>query len=295
MSGVSWFRPFLVKELWDLGLLVVLLCNVANFLGEGSYLDHYVRDFPGISKKLGMCKACLSQTTPPSLFRWLEHCLQYGCNSANINDLPPLIRKDGHSVIWARKIVSFYSLLSGAKQAGRKLSSGVYCNLATGSSSSSEELTVLAMVGEKFGLQQLDLLPAGVSLPLRHALDKCRESPPSDWPAAAYVLLGREDLALSCLAHSHKYKELEIQTNVNLISMSTPYMLLLHPVTIPSTSSDTIGLDNTKFEDTDSVDGSMTDGMEHIFNSSTQLRYGRDLRLNEVSLGPSPESIIVKR
>ncbi|KAJ9683860.1 hypothetical protein PVL29_016384 [Vitis rotundifolia] len=266
----------------DLGLLVVLLCNVANFLGEGSYVDHYVRDFPGISKKLGMCKACLSQTTPPSLFRWLEHCLQYGCNSANINDLPPLIRKDGHSVIWARKIVSFYSLLSGAKQVGRKLSSGVYCNLATGSSSSSEELTVLAMVGEKFGLQQLDLLPAGVSLPLRHALDKCRESPPTDWPAAAYVLLGREDLALSCLAHSHKYKELEIQTNVNLISMSTPYMLHLHPVTIPSTSSDTIGLDNTKFEDTDSVDGSMTDGMEHIFNSSTQLRYGRDLRLNEV-------------
>ena len=165
----------------DLGLLVVLLCNVANFLGEGSYLDHYVRDFPGISKKLGMCKACLSQTTPPSLFRWLEHCLQYGCNSANVNDLPPLIRKDGHSVIWARKIVSFYSLLSGAKQAGRKLSSGVYCNLATGSSSSSEELTVLAMVGEKFGLQQLDLLPAGVSLPLRHVryvwiISKCMMS-----------------------------------------------------------------------------------------------------------------------
>lgn len=113
-------------------------------------------------------------------------------------------------------------------------------------------------------------------------MDKCRESPPTDWPAAAYVLLGREDLALSCLAHSHKYKELETQTNVKLISMSTPYMLHLHPVTVPPTSSDMIGLDSTKFEDTDSVDGSMTDGMEHIFNSSTQLRYGRDLRLNEV-------------
>ena len=60
----------------DLGLLVVLLCNVANFLGEGGYLDHYVHDFPGISKKLEMCKDCLSQTTPPRLFRWLEHCLQ---------------------------------------------------------------------------------------------------------------------------------------------------------------------------------------------------------------------------
>lgn len=147
---------------------MVLLCKVANSLGEGSYLDHYVRDFPGMSKQVGMCKACLAQRTPPSLFRWLENCLLYGCNSAKINDLPSLIYKDAHSISWARKIVSFYSLLCGAKQVGRKLSSGVYCNLATGSSSSSEELTVLAMVGEKFGLQQLDLLPAGVSLPLRH-------------------------------------------------------------------------------------------------------------------------------
>ena len=152
----------------DLGLLVVLLRNVACSLGDGSCLDYYVRDFPGMSEGVGMCKACLSQTTPPSLFRWLENCLLYGCASANINDLPTLIYKDGHSVSWARKIVSFYSLLCGAKLVGRKLSSGVYCNLATGSSSSSEELMVLAMVGEKFGLQQLDLLPAGVSLPLRH-------------------------------------------------------------------------------------------------------------------------------
>ncbi|KAK7361383.1 hypothetical protein VNO77_03439 [Canavalia gladiata] len=39
--------------------------------------------------------------------------------------------------------------------------------------------------------------------------------------------------------------------------------------------------DGTKVKDTDSVDGSMTDGMEHIFTSSTQLRCSRDLNLNE--------------
>nr|POE46089.1 anaphase-promoting complex subunit 1 [Quercus suber] len=267
----------------DLELLAVLLCNIANFLGEESYLDHYVRDFPSLSKKFGMDMTSCSRKIPPSLFRWLENCLQHGSSVANIDDLPYLICKDGSPVVsWARKIVSFYSLLSGAKRIGKKLSTGVYCNIAMGSHCTHEELTVLAMVGENFGLQQLDSLPSGVSLPLRHALDKCRESPPSDWPAAAYVLLGREDLALSCLACSCKSRELETQTNVNLISMSTPYMLHLHPVTIPSAVSDTIGLESTKFEDTDSVDGSMTDGMEHIFNSSTQLRYGRDLRLNEV-------------
>lgn len=117
-------------------------------------------------------------------------------------------------------------------------------------------------------------------------MDKCRESPPADWPASAYVLLGREDLAFSCLAHSCKLMELETQTNANLVSMSTPYMLHLHPVTVPSTVSDNIGLESTRLEDTDSVDGSMADGMENIFSSCTQLRYGRDLRLNEVTFVP---------
>lgn len=111
----------------------------------------------------------VSQKNPPSLFKWLENCLEYGYNYANVNDLPPLIRKDESSVVsWARKVVSFYSLLLGAKPIGKKLPSGVFCNIAPGSFCSNEELTVLAMVGENFGLQQLDLLPCGVSLPLRH-------------------------------------------------------------------------------------------------------------------------------
>ncbi|XVE99778.1 hypothetical protein REPUB_Repub03eG0230500 [Reevesia pubescens] len=293
----------------DLELLAILLCNIAKFLGEECYLDHYVRDFPALCKTVRLRSNSLSMKTPFSLFRWLENCLQHGCTPDNTNNLPLVICKDGSSVVsWARKIVSFYSLLCGAKLIGKKLSSGVSCNIASGSFCSNEELTVLAMVGEKFGLKELDSLPSGVSLPLRHlsfsnsycmesfnqilltrledimilALDKCRESPPADWPAAAYVLLGREDLALSCLAHSCKFKELETQTNVNLVSMSTPYMLHLHPVTIPSTVPDTIGLESTKFEDTDSIDGSMADGMENIFSCCTQLRYGRDLRLNEV-------------
>ncbi|OVA02727.1 Anaphase-promoting complex subunit 1 [Macleaya cordata] len=267
----------------DLGLLVVLLCDIAAILGEESYVDYYIRDFPHLCQKVEICETSFSPRTPPSLFRWFECCLQNGCHFANNNDLPPLICKDGCSVVsWARKIVSFYSILLGAERVGKKLSSGVYCDIATGAFCTSEELTVLAMVAERFGLQQLDLLPAGVSLTLRHALDKCRESPPTGWPAAAYVLIGREDLALSCLEHSSKSKELGSETSFNLISISTPYMLHLHPLTTPSSVSDVMRLDGFKIEDADSLEGSTVDGMEHIFNSSTQLRYGRDLRLNEV-------------
>lgn len=153
----------------DLDLLVVLLCDIANFLCEGSYLDYYIRDFPSLSEDFGGNQESSQNKSPPSLFRWLECCLRRGCSNANISDLPFLISKDGSSAVnWGRKIVSFYSLLCGAERYGKKLSSGVNCSIASGSSSTPEELMVLAMVGEGFGLQHLDLLPVGVSLPLRH-------------------------------------------------------------------------------------------------------------------------------
>ncbi|PHT78312.1 hypothetical protein T459_16364 [Capsicum annuum] len=267
----------------DLGLLVVLLCDIAAFLREDCYLDHYIRDFPCLSKGHEVSLTSSSKRIPPSLFRWLESCLKHGCSSASISHLPSLIFRDGSSVVnWGRKIVSFYSLLCGAELLGKRLSSGVSCAVASGSYNTPEELTVLSMVGERVGLQQLDLLPAGVSLPLRDALDKCRDSPPMDWPAAAYVLLGREDLAFSCLAYSRKSVELESHLSVNMTCMSTPYMLNLHPVTILSSISDTIQSGDNKLEDVDSVAGYVADGMEHIFNSGIQLRYGRDLRLNEM-------------
>ncbi|XP_038980234.1 anaphase-promoting complex subunit 1 isoform X2 [Phoenix dactylifera] len=265
----------------DVEHLVALLCNIAAALGEAGYVDYYVRDFPHVLIEVHSFPSNTAPRTPPCLFRWLKNCLQQGCYSANLSDLSPLLYKDkSYAVSWARKIVSFYSLLLGAERKGRKLSTGVYCDIANGSARTPEELTILAMVGERFGCQQLDLLPLGVSLPLRHALDNCRESPPTDWPAAAYVLVGREDLAMACLGTLST--DHESQTRANLISISVPYMLHLQPVTVPSSVSEVTRLDGMKSEDSDSPCKSVEDGMEHIFNSSTQLRYGRDLRLNEV-------------
>lgn len=111
------------------------------------------------------------------------------------------------------------------------------------------------------------------------ALDKCRESPPDDWPAPAYVLVGREDLATAKMGSARK--ETGFGNNDNLTSISVPYMLHLQPVTVP-TASDVPTSEVLNSEDTDAVYRSVEDGMEHIFTSTTQLRYGRDLRLNEV-------------
>ncbi|XP_039838827.1 anaphase-promoting complex subunit 1-like isoform X7 [Panicum virgatum] len=264
----------------DLGCLASLLCTIASSLGEHTYVDYYCRDFP-----LNLIEfpslASTSLRTPPSLFRWFEYCLHYGCDSAKLEDIPTLMRKQKVSALsWGRKVASFYSLLLGAERKGKKLSSGLYCEVASGSARNIEELTVLAMVAEKFGRQQLDLLPVGVSLVLRHALDKCRDSPPDDWPATAYVLVGREDLAMAKMGSARKDNGL--WNNDNLTLMSVPYMLHLQPVTITTTASDIPISEVLNSEDSDSVYKPIEDGMEHIFTSTTQLRFGHDLRLNEV-------------
>uniref|UniRef100_A0A0E0HD67 Uncharacterized protein n=1 Tax=Oryza nivara TaxID=4536 RepID=A0A0E0HD67_ORYNI len=112
------------------------------------------------------------------------------------------------------------------------------------------------------------------------ALDKCRESPPDDWPAPAYVLVGRDDLAMARMGSGRR--ENGFWNNDNLTSISVPYMLHLQPVTVLTTALDVPPSEILNSEDTDSVYRSVEDGMEHIFTSTTQLRYGRDLRLNEV-------------
>ncbi|XP_031485584.1 anaphase-promoting complex subunit 1 isoform X2 [Nymphaea colorata] len=267
----------------DINLLVSLLLGVATSLGESNYVDHYIRDFPVLLLESRIFQPASIPRMPPCLFRWLQACLRNGSNFANCDDLPPLLRRDGSLVVdFSRKIVSFYSLLMGSERVGRKLSSGVYCNLAEGSAYNNEQVVVLAMVAETFGLQQMDQLPAGISLPLRHALDKCRESPPDDWPAAAYMLVGREDLALISLGSFIKCRKRELTSENNLVAFSSPYLLNVRSVTIPSSSLDKIGVNSNKMDDVDTIDGSVPDGMEHVFSSSTQMRFGHDLRLHEV-------------
>jgi anaphase-promoting complex subunit 1 len=160
----SWFIFFR-----DLGSLASLLCRVASSLGENSSVDYYCRDFPHNLVEFQSLASAAALKTPPCLFRWFENCLNHGCHLSNLDDIPALMCKQkGSAVSWGRKVVSFYSLLLGAERKGRNLSSGVYCEVASGSARNTEELTVLAMVGENFGRQQLDLLPIGVSLALRH-------------------------------------------------------------------------------------------------------------------------------
>lgn len=51
------------------------------------------------------------------------------------------------------------------------------------------------MVKAGMGAGFIDNLPLGVAAPLREAARTCQLSPPSEWPIAAYRVIGRNDLA----------------------------------------------------------------------------------------------------
>ncbi|KAH9317547.1 hypothetical protein KI387_019316, partial [Taxus chinensis] len=271
----------------DLYLLASLLSSIAACLGEENYVDYYVRDFPGILPHFPVFRRASDLKNPPNLIQWLQNRLKYGCRSQDREGLPPLLYKEGiMSVDWSRKVVAFYCLLLGSERIGKHLVSGVSFNVASGTAKSPEQWTVLSMVSEGFGLPQLDRLPYGVSLPLRHALDRCRESVPVDWPGPAYVLVGREDLALAAISRStavrSPHKVQSVSNHLNLIRMSAPYTLHLHPLIVPSSTTDLQEVVVSGMEKVDSAAASVIDGMEHMFNPTTQLRFGRDLRLSEV-------------
>jgi anaphase-promoting complex subunit 1 len=95
----------------------------------------------------------------------------------------------------------------------------------------------------------------------------------------SFVLVGRENLATTKMGMARK--ENLLWDNDNLISMSAPYMLHLQPVIVSSTAPDIPASEVFNSDDLDSIYKSVEDGMEHTFTSTTQLRFGHDLCLNE--------------
>ena len=90
-------------------------------------------------------------------------------------------------VQWAANVVAF---VARAAQSARAA--------AAGDDETATQLArsvALAMTRAQFGAAELARVPSGLGLTLRDALQRCKRSPPTRWPAAAYSLVGRDDLA----------------------------------------------------------------------------------------------------
>ena len=93
----------------------------------------------------------------------------------------------GSTCAWAADVVSFARAAAASSSAA-----------AAGDSRAARDAAAAltaAMTTAGFGLAELARVPAGVAVPIRDALRRCRRDPPEGWPAAACALVGRDDLA----------------------------------------------------------------------------------------------------
>ncbi|CAG8511711.1 11496_t:CDS:2, partial [Dentiscutata heterogama] len=127
-----------------------------------------------------------------------------------------------------------------------------------------EKSMILEIVNIGYTINDIEALPCGLALPLREAIRKCREDPPSDWPGEAYILVGREDLAELTFGMPIGY----IHARGNRMEMKPKNIMQIVESTIPPISP------QDQNED--------INGTEISNHEITDLRFGNDKRLLEV-------------
>lgn len=272
--------------------MAVLLVRLAAALARPDYVEHYQRDFGDLDvPAAGATPAAVGAGDPrllalewhggpPDVLQWLLQCAR-GLRPDPFPAVPfcPL----------SALVCRFYTLLfvarpgadralAAAAPAAQLLSpftpAGARPGRAAGAdeafplfspaalrarpvayaASAAAEHLVLALVAAGVGPAQLDELPMGVALPLRDALTTCRTAPPSGWPLAAYLLVGRADIA-----------RLEQQA-------------------ARGGGAERVAAQGEAFADMTAVEldaGAATDGTAMVLVQAA-LRFGRDLRCQEV-------------
>ena len=56
---------------------------------------------------------------------------------------------------------------------------------------------ILCLAQEGFAPKDLITLPVGISLLVQDCVTNCQHTPPTNWPVAAYDIIGREDIVKS--------------------------------------------------------------------------------------------------
>ncbi|CAH1966637.1 unnamed protein product [Acanthoscelides obtectus] len=263
----------------DLSMLIKFLNRLAVDLGLNEYNLMYWSDFPDEV----LCVLCEPRIpsnelknihfwpsipdTPVNIMKYVYELFKgkklapypylpnVNVRSRNIVQLCGLLTMDkGHSELLSN---SFVKDVIGGSGDGSGVPTTPLCHSHRGDSSN-VELAIMFMVDTKIDTSYLETLPVGIYFVIYNALWSCRENPPSDWPAEAYHLLCREDLA----AQAMKIEKEKHESPHELLGMYS----------------------NTQLEDVMPgirADSMKMDGMEDIENSLTKLRFSEDVRVSE--------------
>ena len=223
----------------DTELLVSLLIPLASALNLNKYCDLYWRDFPllwdtikwGVIQSLDLDKLepLISRIeTPPNIFSHLLGIMQRKRRQSPYPHVKLVNTR-------CKDVVTLYAMLYGRLIDGDHISASDYVRdfdwvehigkppapsiIITGPPSSRNAATVLKMSGCGWSVADVNMLPAGVSLPLRHALFRCQLDPPTDWPDEAYLLINRRDMSKS-VVHFEKSSLSSSASNVHPLQLN---------------------------------------------------------------------------
>jgi anaphase-promoting complex subunit 1 len=221
--------------------LAVLAARVAASVCAPAYVDYYERDWGALAAR-GDAQHALPPllSAPPDVLRALAAQLLSGDAQHAALALPPLLSAQAPCCAWSVTVLRLYAALAAHGPAA---------------------LPPLC-ASLHFGAAQLARLPHGVALLLHEALAAVRPSPPAGWPAAAYVLVGRPDLAQQCATPG-----------------GAPQPALPHALPLPDGDADQDGA--AAGPAAAAAEDEPEDGMEEVSSFVGPLRFGRDKRLCE--------------
>ncbi|KAM8947728.1 anaphase-promoting complex subunit 1 isoform 2-T2 [Pelodytes ibericus] len=198
--------------------LVILLLQLARDLNLNSYMDFYTRDYPTLVKTTG--KICRMEPTqigfmnypsffieePPSIYHTLSSCLK-GEKATPYPYLPGICERSklvvlsvalyifGDENAVSKEPSKYLSKITAGQRKQQHEDERRYSLKLCPTVSGLSEKLVVWMTNIGFTLRDLESLPFGVALPIRHAIYQCRQQPASDWPEAVCLLIGRQDLS----------------------------------------------------------------------------------------------------
>ena len=151
--------------------LGVLLASISD---DPAYADRFSRDVLGIAhaSQLDAGKRFLAA----DVYEWMSATIKHGFPNYTLKTLE-IPQRFNRAVFLS---IAFSSLVRGSARQSTEHANQI----------------VLAMTQAKFDIAGLSTWPPGIVLPLYDALLTSRSCPPAHWHAQAYILAGRNDLAL---------------------------------------------------------------------------------------------------
>jgi hypothetical protein len=176
--------------------LARLLCGIAHAARLPAWVEAYVRDFGWLhahpfasllpdGAMLAGFRSAFAGQQPPCVLQWLRQRVEGGAvagGTSGTSGAWPAVTAATVPVCVApriRAVVQLFEVLLPADAAAVDES----CRAA-----------VLVMASAGVSVHDVLSLPFGVAMPLLDAVHRCRSYPPTNWPVAAYALIGREDL-----------------------------------------------------------------------------------------------------